>query len=106
MELEQKSIRLAENGAFLENQYDESDLPPEYCHYRDEGCDFASSCLDCPFSRCIYDEPGGKQHFVKELRNKEILRLYIQGRQIKELATMFAISQRTIHRALKRSENE
>ena len=27
----------------------EPDLPPEYCHYRDEGCDLAESCLDCPF---------------------------------------------------------
>ena len=23
----------------------EPDLPPEYCHYRDEGCEFAKSCL-------------------------------------------------------------
>ena len=26
----------------------ELDLPPEYCHYRDEGCDLADSCLDLP----------------------------------------------------------
>ncbi|MFC2011982.1 hypothetical protein ACFLVU_02510 [Chloroflexota bacterium] len=37
----------------------ELDLPPEYCHYRDEGCDLAESCLNCPFARCVYDEPGG-----------------------------------------------
>ncbi len=39
----------------------EMDFPPEYCHYRDEGCDLAESCLNCPFEQCIYDEPGGKQ---------------------------------------------
>ena len=38
----------------------EADLPPEYCHYKDEGCELAKSCLNCPFPGCIYDEPGGK----------------------------------------------
>ena len=36
----------------------------------------AASYLNCPFSRCIYDEPGGKQHFVKTLRDREIRRRY------------------------------
>jgi hypothetical protein len=39
----------------------ESDLPPEYCHYRDEGCELAEHCLDCPFPQYIYDEPRGAQ---------------------------------------------
>jgi hypothetical protein len=44
----------------------ELDLPPEYCHYRDDGCEFAdnllhckASCLSCPFPNCVYDEPRG-----------------------------------------------
>ena len=106
MELETEIIRLAENDTLPENLDDEPDLLPEYCHYRDEGCEFAASCLDCPFARCIFDEPGGKQHFVKELRNKEIVRLYAQGKELKELAAMFGVSQRTVQRALKRSKNE
>ena len=89
-----------------ESQNDASDLLPEYCHYQDEGCEFAPSCLECPFARCVYDEPGGKQHFVKELRNQEILRLYTTGKEIRELAEIFGISQRTVHRALKRARNE
>ena len=44
-----------------EDTENEPDLPPEYCHYRDEGCEFADSCLNCPFPQCIYDEPRGKQ---------------------------------------------
>ena len=80
----------------------ELDLPPEYCHYRDEGCDLAASCLDCPFSRCIYDEPRGKQRWLKKMRAREMARLFTaEGRRIKELALMFGVSQRTVQRALK-----
>ncbi len=39
----------------------EPDLKPEYCHYRDEGCEYAKACLECPFPQCLYDEPGGRQ---------------------------------------------
>ena len=77
------------------------DLPPEYCHYRDEGCDLADSCLSCPLPRCVYDEPGGKQRWLKRLRAREMARLFTtEGKGIKELALMFGISQRTVQRAL------
>ena len=80
----------------------EPDLPPEYCHYRDEGCEFADSCLGCSFQQCLYDEPRGKQRWLKELRNKEIAGLFSSGGWgVKELALMFGFSQRTIQRALK-----
>ena len=83
------------------------DLPPEYCHYRDEGCEFASSCLNCPLPKCVYDEPGGGQHWRKKLRDREMTRLFSRGgKGIKELALMFGISQRTAQRALKRAGNE
>jgi len=78
-----------------------SDLPPEYCHYRDEGCDYAESCLDCPFPQCLYEEPRGRQRWLKELRNREINRLFAGGWGGKELAILFGVSQRTIQRALK-----
>jgi len=82
----------------------ELDLPPEYCHYQDSGCEFADSCLNCPFPKCIYDEPGGKQHWLKNLRDEAVLRLSIdQGKTVKELAVMFGVSQRTIQRVLKRA---
>ena len=38
----------------------ELDLPPEYCRYRDEGCEMASSCLNCPPPGCVYELPGGR----------------------------------------------
>lgn len=106
MELEPEIIRPGENGYPNENPNDEPDLLPEYCYYPDEGCEFAHSCFNCPFPRCIYDEPGGKQRFIKGLRNKEILRLYTDGKEIEELAITFGVSQRTVQRALKRAKNE
>ena len=81
---------------------DESDLPPEYCHYQDEGCELAGSCLDCPFPQCVYDEPGGKRHWQKEQRNRQILKMFkAEGRGIGELAETFGVSRRTVQRALK-----
>ncbi|HUV56991.1 MAG TPA: helix-turn-helix domain-containing protein [Dehalococcoidales bacterium] len=93
---------------------DELDLPPEYHRYRDEGCEAAtaylgnpSSCLNCPFPNCIYDQYGGKQRWLKRLRDKEMVILFTtEGKGIKELALIFGVSQRTVQRALKRSKNE
>ncbi len=105
MELEKQS-ELAENDELEKNDEirpeNEMDLPPEYCHYRDEGCELADSCLSCPFARCIYDEPGGKQRWLKRLRAKEMARLFTaEGKGVRELALMFGVSPRTVQRALK-----
>ena len=82
----------------------ELDLPPEYCRYRDEGCEFADSCLNCPFAKCIYEQPGGRQHWLKRARDREMVRLFTtEGRGVRELALMFGVSQRTVQRALKNS---
>ena len=92
----------------------ERDLPPEFCRYRDEGCDLAVSCLNCPFPQCVYEQPGGRQHWLKMIRNQEIIRQFTkEDKEIKELARMFRVSTRTVQRALgktlgkgERSENE
>ena len=82
----------------------EPDLLPEYCHYKDEGCDLFPSCLNCPLPQCIYDQPRGKQRWLKALRNQEITRLFTnEGKGVKELALLFGTSQRTIQRVLKNS---
>jgi hypothetical protein len=84
----------------------ELDMPPEYCHYRDEGCELADSCLNCPFPECIYTQPGGKQQWLKRLRDREVLRLFTShGKEVKELALVFGVSRRTIQRILKRGRN-
>ena len=75
----------------------ELDLPPEYCHYKDEGCELAKSCLNCPFPRCIYDVPRGKQHLLKGRRDRQILyQFHKEGKGVKKLAIAFGISQRTV----------
>jgi DNA-binding transcriptional ArsR family regulator len=85
----------------------EIDLPPEYCHYRDEGCELADSCLDCPFPGCVLEEPGGKRRWLKKLRAGEMVRLFIsEGKGVKELAQMFGVSPRTVQRALKSALND
>jgi hypothetical protein len=82
----------------------EMDPLPEYCRYRDEGCELAGSCLDCPFSQCIYDQPGGRQHWLKRARDREIARKYTtEAKGVKELALEFGVSQRTVQRALKKT---
>jgi hypothetical protein len=82
------------------------DLRPEFCNYKDEGCELADSCLNCPFSRCIFDERAGKQRWLKGRRAKEISRLHIvEGKKLKELAAMFGVSERTVQRALKKAKS-
>jgi hypothetical protein len=76
------------------------DLKPEHCHYRDEGCEYAKSCLECPFPRCIYDEPRSRQRWRKRARDRQIRKLYENGMKVKKLAVLFGVSQRTIRRAL------
>jgi len=79
----------------------ELDLPPEFCHYQDEGCEFAESCLNCPLPLCIYEQPGGKQRWLKRQRGREMARLFTEGKGIKELAQSFGVSRRTVQRVLK-----
>ncbi len=79
----------------------ERDGLPEYCHYRDEGCELFSCCLDCPLTRCVYEMAWGKQRWLKGQRNREILRLFtVEAKGVEELAHHFGVSQRTVQRAL------
>jgi len=85
----------------------EEDRLPEYSHYRDEGCEFASSCLSCPFPRCVYEEFNGKRQWLKGLRNREMHRLfYAEGKRAREIAQRFEVSERTVQRALKAVKNQ
>jgi len=110
---ELSQANLPQNSIFLGAPV-ELDLPPEYCHYRDEGCEMAtaylgykSHCSECPFLKCIYEEPRGRQRWLKTLRDKEIMRRFTtEGKGLKELAFTFNVSQRTVQRVLKRSRDE
>lgn len=86
--------------------YNELDLPPEFCQYKDEGCELASSCLNCPFPQCILEIPRGKQHFLKSQRDKKIMEGYGEGKKADELAKEFDISRRTVQRVLQRYRSQ
>lgn len=80
------------------------DLQPEYCQYTDEGCNYASSCLECPFPYCLYEKPRPKQRSLNNFRNRKITRLFESGWKIKELADTFRLSYRTVQRIIKNDE--
>jgi hypothetical protein len=78
------------------------DLLPEQINYKDEGCDLADSCLNCPYEECIYEKPGGKRLWRKKERSAEMIKLHTEeGKTIRELAVMYSVSRRTVQRALK-----
>lgn len=79
----------------------EPDLPPEFCHYQDEGCRYFSSCLQCPFPDCLEHVPGGTTRMLKKSRNASIKVLFSQGWDMRELALLFGVSVRTIQRVCK-----
>ena len=83
------------------------DLPPEFCQYHDEGCEFATSCLNCPLPVCVYEEPAGKERLMKKRRAAKMEQLFVkEGRTIRELSQIFKVSRRTVQRALKVSFGE
>ena len=85
---------------------EEIDLPPEFCHYQDEGCEVGRSCLQCSLPECVLDEPGGQRRWMKKQRDGEIVCLEQQGQSVKELARRFGLSTRTIQRALKKAQSK
>lgn len=70
--------------------------------YRDTGCEFAPSCLNCPFPDCIEDKLKREKNYEKaRARREQILRLIGEGKSRKEIAAEVGVSRRTIWRATK-----
>ena len=75
----------------------------------DSGCEAAteylgrpSSCLKCPFPKCVLEKRGvGIVRAKKFSRNDRIKELYAGGKTVKELAVHFDVGKRTIQRAVK-----
>jgi DNA-binding transcriptional ArsR family regulator len=80
------------------------DLLPEEFPYADKGCELFSSCLNCPFPDCLEEEPWGKERFLKRRRAQRMLELKREGKSVKEIARIFEVSPRTVHRWLKAME--
>jgi len=82
--------------------YVRSDTLPENTRYRDDGCDAALTCLECPLSLCKYDDPGWLQRENRRTRDDEIFRLRSQQVAVTEISKRFSISTRTVHRIVQR----
>ncbi len=78
------------------------DALPEQLDWRDDGCEVAPACLECPLPRCRYDEPGGLRGLLNESRDAEVLQARSRGQTIGEIATRFDISRRSVFRILRR----
>lgn len=67
--------------------------------YRDEGCELATSCLNCPFPRCHYDDPVIPRKARNALRNAEILRLLREEHMaVPDIAEHCKVSESTVYR--------
>lgn len=77
------------------------ELLPEEFPYQDEGCELAPSCLNCPFPRCLEEEPWGKEKFLKHRRAERMVQLRREGKSVREIARIFEVSTRTVQRWLR-----
>ena len=79
----------------------ELDLLPDEVNWRDEGCGVFPSCLNCPLPRCVEEESRGQQRLRMKARNRRMAELSRGGKNVKEIAELFGVSQRTVQRAIK-----
>jgi hypothetical protein len=93
--------KIASEGINENQKDDELDLLPEFCSYKDEGCELAPACLECPFSDCLYEQFRGSLTGAKKLRDQEIVRLHkIEKIAGPELSARFHVTLRTVQRIL------
>ena len=71
--------------------------------YQDTGCEVAGSCLQCPLSRCKFDD---MEWFAKYRRMARDLRMaaiiHGEGLSVVQAAERFSITPRTVLRVLRR----
>jgi hypothetical protein len=62
------------------------------CPYATKHLGYPSSCLNCPFEKCIYDAGDGLRGFLVAERNEKMKELWNEGKPIEELAEMFNLT--------------
>ncbi|MXZ92765.1 MAG: hypothetical protein F4Z05_15015 [Chloroflexi bacterium] len=71
--------------------------------YHDTGCEVAGSCLQCPLSRCKFDD---MEWFIRYRRMAHDLRMaaiiHGEGLSVAQAAERFSITTRTVFRVLRR----
>ena len=81
------------------------DALPEIVAYADTGCEVSPSCLRCPLPQCKHDDPVWYQQYRRQGRDRQVLEAHqAEGATVLQLAQRFSLSQRTIHRALRRAQ--
>ena len=72
-------------------------------YYPDNDCEVAANCLECPLSRCKFDD---MDWFVKYRRMAQDLRMaaviHREGLSVTQAAERFSITRRTVFRVLNR----
>jgi len=65
-------------------------------------------CRKCPYDKCVYDKryTGHEtRHRNAVERNKEIFKLFNEGKTQKELMAMFGLSRDTVRKAIKENND-
>lgn len=79
------------------------DTLPETTKYPDEGCAvIVGPCTECPLPRCLEDLPSVNEKRVA--RDADIVRLRKRGVRAGEIASEMKISERSIHRIVKKAK--
>ena len=71
-------------------------------NFKDSGCRFSSSCLNCPSQICIYDDPSFVRNLEKNNRDENIIEDRSNGLSNQQIAKKYNVSIRTVHRSLKK----
>ena len=87
-------------------QYNGDHIP----YMPDTGCELAPKCLECPEEKCKHDIPVKERHqsksSIKRIRNKEIIKLWKEGKTAKELAVLFNLSIHSIWKIIREGIKE
>ena len=76
---------------------------PGIDHYSDNGCEVALTCLECPLSRCKFDDMAWFISYRRLARDFRIASaVHSEGLSISEAAQRFSVTTRTIFRVLNR----
>ena len=71
-------------------------------NFKDSGCRFSPSCLNCPIQICIYDDPSFVRNLEKNNRDENIIEDRSNGLSNQQIAKKYNVSIRTVHRSLKK----
>jgi len=70
--------------------------------YRDDGCEVAPKCTECPLPSCVFDFPRFYTKIRKDIADLRIAETYYAQITAAELAIENQVTERTIWRTLER----